>query len=186
MHTFLTILHVLTCIFLILVILLQEARISGIGIAFGSGGGGQVFGGSSSSNLLVRITTVTALVFAVTSASLAYLSSQQDVSGLEGKTHHDNPASEPSGMGTPPVAPSSAPATSQPTTPVEMIPPPGPATSAPAAPAAPAPAAVPAPAPAPVMPGKVVAPPAHPAAPAAVPPAAPKAPPAPASAPARP
>jgi len=45
MTTFLTIIHVIVCVFLVLVVLLQAGKGGGMGIAFGGGGGSQtVFG----------------------------------------------------------------------------------------------------------------------------------------------
>ena len=84
MVTFLTILHVLVCVFLILVVLLQAGKVGGMGIAFGGGGGSQtVFGSSGAGNFLTRLTSVTATIFLITSLSLAHYSSQQDSRRLQ-------------------------------------------------------------------------------------------------------
>jgi preprotein translocase subunit SecG len=84
MITFLTIVHVLVCLFLILVVLLQAGKGGGMGIAFGGGGGSQtVFGSSGAGNFLTRLTSVTALVFLLTSLGLAHFSSQQDSRRLQ-------------------------------------------------------------------------------------------------------
>ena len=64
MYTFLTVLHVFVCIFLMLVVLLQAGRGGGIGLAFGGSGGSQsVFGSSGGANFLTRLTAVCAIVF---------------------------------------------------------------------------------------------------------------------------
>jgi preprotein translocase subunit SecG len=68
------VLHVSVCIFLILVVLLQQSRGGGLGGALG-GGASQVFGSSGAGNFMTRLTGVMAAVFMMTSASLAYLSS---------------------------------------------------------------------------------------------------------------
>ena len=83
MITFLTVLHILVCLFLILVVLLQAGKGGGMGIAFGGGGSQTVFGSSGAGNFLTRLTSVTAAVFLVTSLGLAHFSSQQDSKRLQ-------------------------------------------------------------------------------------------------------
>ncbi|AUX26001.1 preprotein translocase subunit SecG [Sorangium cellulosum] len=77
LHTFLNILHVFVCLFLILVVLLQQGRGGGMGAAMG-GATAQVFGGRGAGNFMTRLTAVCATVFMATSVSLAYLSSAGD------------------------------------------------------------------------------------------------------------
>jgi len=72
MYAFLMFVHVLVCLFLVVVVLLQPGR-GGIGPSMG--GGNQVFGGGGAGNALTKATTAFAAVFMVTSISLAYLSS---------------------------------------------------------------------------------------------------------------
>jgi preprotein translocase subunit SecG len=79
MYTFLSILYVLVCLFLILVVLLQPGR-GGIGGAFGGGSSQTVFGSSGAGNFLTRLTSVSAALFMILSATLAYLSSSSDKS----------------------------------------------------------------------------------------------------------
>ena len=76
-HTPLTVMHVVACMFLILVILIQPGKSGGMGI-FGSAGAQQVFGGRGAGNFLTKTTWATATVFFLTSVSLAYLSSSSD------------------------------------------------------------------------------------------------------------
>ena len=76
-HTPLTVMHVIACLFLILVILIQPGKSGGTGI-FGSAGAQQVFGGRGAGNFLTKTTWATATVFFLTSVSLAYLSSSSD------------------------------------------------------------------------------------------------------------
>jgi preprotein translocase subunit SecG len=81
MVTFLTGLHLIVCIFLIIVVLLQAGKGGGMGIAFGGGGGSQtVFGSSGAGNFLTRLTSATAFIFLITSLGHAHYSSQQDSS----------------------------------------------------------------------------------------------------------
>jgi preprotein translocase subunit SecG len=76
--TFLQIIHVSVCLFLILVVLLQQGKGGGMGAAFGGGATQQVFGGRGAGNLLTRATAVCAGIFMLTSVSLAYVSSSGD------------------------------------------------------------------------------------------------------------
>ena len=76
--TFLDILHIFVCCFLMLVVLLQQGKGGGMGAAFGAGAAQQVFGGRGAGNLLTRATAVCAGIFMLTSVSLAYLSSSGD------------------------------------------------------------------------------------------------------------
>src|SRR5688572_8326908 len=77
MITFLTILYVFVCVFLILVVLLQAGRGGGMGTAFG-GSSQSVFGGAGAGNFLTRLTVIMAAMFMLLSATLAYLSSSTD------------------------------------------------------------------------------------------------------------
>src|SRR5205823_13010629 len=83
MVTFLTILHVFVCLFLILVVLLQAGKGGCMGIAFGGGGSQTVFGSSGAGNFLTRLTSITAAIFLITSLGLAHFSSQQDSRRLQ-------------------------------------------------------------------------------------------------------
>lgn len=74
MVTFLTVVYVTVCIFLILVVLLQAGRGGGMGAAFG-GASQTVFGGAGAGNFLTRLTSIGALLFMALSATLAYFSS---------------------------------------------------------------------------------------------------------------
>ncbi len=82
MVTFLTIVHILICFFLILVVLLQPGRGGGLGSAFG-GAGQQVFGGRGAGNFMTKLTWVSAALFIATSVSLAYMASSGDRSLME-------------------------------------------------------------------------------------------------------
>ena len=78
MVTVITIVHVLVCLFLVLVVLLQAGKGGGMGLAFGSSGAQTVFGGSGAGNFLTRLTAITAGLFMVTSLLLAYFSSARE------------------------------------------------------------------------------------------------------------
>jgi len=70
--------HIIACIFLILVVLLQQGKGGGLGAGFGSSATRQVFGGRGAGNLLTRLTAVTAVVFMTTSVVLAFMASSGD------------------------------------------------------------------------------------------------------------
>ncbi len=78
MVAFIVTVHVLVCLFLIFVILLQPGKGDGMGGALGGGGGGgsgSVFGSRGSVTFLAKVTEVCAVIFMVTSLTLAYRSS---------------------------------------------------------------------------------------------------------------
>lgn len=88
MFLFTTVLHIVLCIILILVILLQPGKGSDIGAAFGGGGGAStVFGPRGAGSLLTQATTVAAVLFMFTSITLAIYSDQEAAGG--GKIEDD-------------------------------------------------------------------------------------------------
>src|SRR5512145_1704999 len=107
-------LHIVACLFLIGVVLLQQGKGQDLASAFGGGGSQTAFGPRGSANVLTRATTILAGAFMVTSLSLSVVKPRAK-SVLDAVT---------------PVAAPSAAATGAPAVPVD----------APAAPAVPAPA----------------------------------------------
>lgn len=79
MLTFLYVLYVMVCLFLILVVLLQAGR-GGMGAAFGGGSSQTVFGGSGAGNFLTKLTVTSAALFMLLSAILTYVSSSGEKS----------------------------------------------------------------------------------------------------------
>ena len=75
METLLIIVHVLVCLFLIGIVLLQHGKGADIGATFG-GSSQSLFGTEGPVPLLNKITTLAAVVFMVTSISLAYISAK--------------------------------------------------------------------------------------------------------------
>jgi len=69
----LTIFHVLVCIFLILVVLLQQGKGADWAGTFGGGGSQTVFGARGAGTILSKATTVAAIVFMITSLALTIL-----------------------------------------------------------------------------------------------------------------
>lgn len=100
MTLFLTALHVLVCIVIIVVVLLQRGKGAEIGAVFGGGGGSStVFGSRGAGNFLTKITTGSAILFMVTSLSLAYFAEQSSHSTLfeeeAGAVEDTSPFAEP-------------------------------------------------------------------------------------------
>ncbi len=73
MTILLTIVHVLLCIFLIGVILLQQGKSADLASAFGGQGSQTAFGPRGASNLLSKTTTWCAVAFMLTSIGLTVL-----------------------------------------------------------------------------------------------------------------
>jgi len=97
------VLHVIACLFLIGVVLLQQGKSQDLASAFGGGGTQTAFGPRGSANVLSRATTILAALFMVTSLALSMLR-PHDSSFLDQVTA---PSPSPSAGGG--VAPSAAP-----------------------------------------------------------------------------
>lgn len=142
MQTVILSLHVLVCIILVVLVLLQSGK-EGMGVIFG-GGNSSVFGSSGAGGLLAKLTAFLAILFVITSLSYNYATSSRtdDESTILDVRLEDTPRA--------PAAPDTAtvPAPSAPAAPA----PAEPTTSTPTEPAAPqtpqAPAAEVTPAPA--------------------------------------
>ena len=74
MENLLIFFYILISISLVLIILLQQGKGSDIGSAFGAGSSNTMFGSSSSSNPLTKVTAVLAAVFLILSLSITYIS----------------------------------------------------------------------------------------------------------------
>lgn len=68
-----TILHVLVCLFLIIVVLLQSGKAADLAGAFGGMGSQTAFGPRAAATILSKATTISAALFMLTSLSLAIL-----------------------------------------------------------------------------------------------------------------
>lgn len=77
MTTILLIIHVLVCLFLIMLVLLQSGKGAEIGAAFG-GSSQTLFGSRGAATFLNKITTVVAIIFMLTSLSLAVIKTKSD------------------------------------------------------------------------------------------------------------
>lgn len=76
MYVAVTVVHIVACVFLIGVVLLQQGKGADMGAVFG-GSSQTVFGSSGAGNFLTRLTTGMAVVFMITSLTLAYGSARR-------------------------------------------------------------------------------------------------------------
>ncbi|MDI9612227.1 MAG: preprotein translocase subunit SecG [Acidobacteriota bacterium] len=74
-------LHVLVCLVLVLVVLLQSGKGADLAGAFGGGATQTAFGSRGPASFLSRMTTIAAVVFMVTSISLSLMSSPSPTTG---------------------------------------------------------------------------------------------------------
>ena len=70
---FVIVVHVIVCLFLIGVVLLQQGRSADLAGAFGGQGSQTAFGPRAAANVLTRLTTWSAVIFMITSISLTIL-----------------------------------------------------------------------------------------------------------------
>ena len=130
MVAFFTVIHVLLCIFMIFVILLQPGKDAGMGAALGGGAATSAFGGRGAVTFLSKLTAVCAGLFFLTSLGLSFVGVRSSVTSSLSTKAAAQPAPAPA-----PAAGATAPA------PKASDAEPAPAAApSPAAPAAPAPA----------------------------------------------
>jgi len=75
--------HIIVCLALILIVLLQHGKGAGIGAAFG-GSSQTVFGSTGAAPFLAKLTAVAAILFMVTSLGLTLMGRQQAASVMRG------------------------------------------------------------------------------------------------------
>ena len=100
LYTLLIILHVISCVFLVTVVLLQQGKGADVGAVFG-GSSQTLFGSSGAGNFLTKLTSATAIIFMLTSLTLTYGAAKQTSRSI----FDSAPKSTPS-----PVTPEEAPA----------------------------------------------------------------------------
>ena len=93
MDTLLTIVHVVVCLFLVGIVLLQHGKGADIGATFG-GSSQSLFGTEGPLPLLNKITTAAAIIFMLTSVTLAYISSQSGSTSVMGDISVSQPAAQ--------------------------------------------------------------------------------------------
>jgi preprotein translocase subunit SecG len=95
MYILFLIVHVIVCLFLIVVVLLQSGKAADLAGAFGGMGSQTAFGPRGSATLLSKATTISAVVFMITSLGLSILATRQAGLGatvLEEPTKKSAPA----------------------------------------------------------------------------------------------
>jgi preprotein translocase subunit SecG len=101
---FVTIIHIVVCVILILVVLLQAGKGASMGAAFG-GSSQTVFGSSGPGTFLGKMTTVVAAVFMLTSLFLSYSAYHKGSSLMEKAASQQQQQSAPAPIEQAPVAP---------------------------------------------------------------------------------
>jgi preprotein translocase subunit SecG len=76
MYILLLFVHVIVCLFLIVVVLLQSGKAADLAGAFGGMGSQTAFGPRGSATLLSKATTISAVLFMITSLSLSILATR--------------------------------------------------------------------------------------------------------------
>lgn len=75
MYTFILLIHIIVCIFLIFIVLIQSGKGAELGAAFG-GSSQTIFGARGAATFFSKMTTIAAVVFMLTSFSLAAVTSR--------------------------------------------------------------------------------------------------------------
>ena len=109
MSILLIVVHVIVCIALIMIVLLQTGKGADMGAAFGGGSSQTLFGSTGASTFLSKLTTAAAIIFMITSLALAYISSHRPggsiISTEQAPVEEKAPAPSDTGTGTTPAAP---------------------------------------------------------------------------------
>lgn len=95
MYILFLLIHILVCVFLIIVVLLQSGKAADLAGAFGGMGSQTAFGPRGSATLLSKATTISAVLFMFTSLSLSILATRGAGLGttvLEGGSTKSAPA----------------------------------------------------------------------------------------------
>jgi preprotein translocase subunit SecG len=92
------VIHIAASFLLIVVVLMQSSKGGGLSGAFGGGGGEAMFGGREAATFLSKSTTYLAIIFMVTSLSLAFLSAGRG--GAEQESALRKAAQRSAGIGT--------------------------------------------------------------------------------------
>ena len=92
MTILLTIVHVIVCVFLVIVVLLQSGKAADLAGAFGGMGSQTAFGPRGAATVLSKATTIAAGLFMVTSLSLSILATRNAGSGTSVLDRASKPA----------------------------------------------------------------------------------------------
>jgi len=105
--TALTVLHVIVCVFLIIVVLLQHGKSADIAGAFGGMGSQTAFGPRGAATLFSKLTTIAVVLFMLTSLTLTVMTKRSGPGGsvLEGVQTPTQQQSQPAPQTPPPTQP---------------------------------------------------------------------------------
>src|SRR5689334_16851201 len=92
MYILIMIVHVLVCFFLCIVVLLQSGKAADLAGAFGGMGSQTAFGPRGSATLLSKATTISAVLFMITSLTLSIMATRN--AGLGSTVLEDRPATK--------------------------------------------------------------------------------------------
>jgi preprotein translocase subunit SecG len=115
MYHFLLVIHVIACLLMILVVLLQTGR--GAGLAVFGGGGDSLINTPTGSSFMKKFTAILAGTFAATSLLLTLLSSRSGMSSVTSRVRAQAPqapAAAPAAEQAPAAAPATPPAVESP------------------------------------------------------------------------
>ena len=98
MNTLLLIIHILVCLSLIGIVLIQGGKGAEVGAAFGAGASNTIFGATGGQSFLGKLTTGAAIIFMLTSLALAIFWGQPGTSSI--MPEQVAPASAPASMPT--------------------------------------------------------------------------------------
>lgn len=85
MSAIITFIHIVICFILIMAVLLQSGKAADLAGAFGGGGSQTAFGPRGTATLLSKVTTISAILFMVTSLGLWMLSAKGTKSVVSGE-----------------------------------------------------------------------------------------------------
>ena len=120
MFVFFTVVHIILCVFMIFVILLQPGKDAGMGAALGGGAATSAFGGRGAATFLTKLTAFCAMAFFITSLGLSFVGLRNSVA--------DTIADQAATPTTPsPTGTAAVPAEAAPASPKEAAPTPAPA-----------------------------------------------------------
>jgi preprotein translocase subunit SecG len=101
----LTVIHVIVCVFLVIVVLLQSGKAADLAGAFGGMGSQTVFGPRGSATVLSKATTIAAALFMVTSLTLSIMATKAGKAGGGATTILDKAKKAPAKTGAPAAVP---------------------------------------------------------------------------------
>jgi preprotein translocase subunit SecG len=117
LYYLITVVHVLVCVILILVVLLQSGKGADLAGAFGGGATQTAFGSRGPASILSKVTTVAAVLFMLTSISLSMMGSKTEAKSILDTTRGSQ-TSQPKAA--PKAQPAAAPAPAQNLSPEEI------------------------------------------------------------------